>query len=73
MGKPYRRLKYDPPENYGHDDMIEHGKAVSMITDLLAQDVSAGIGGGRWTIMFGTPSNEDSLRLLPRDILNFVR
>ena len=44
MGKPYRRLKYDPPENYGHDDMIEHGKAVSMITDLLVRD------GERWNL-----------------------
>ena len=42
MGKPYRRLKYDPPEKYAHDDMIEHGEAVSMITDVLAQD------GERW-------------------------
>jgi len=38
MGKPYRRLKYDPPENYGHDDMIGHGEAVSMIADLLTPD-----------------------------------
>ena len=44
MGKPYRRLKYDPPENYGHDDMIGHGEAVSMITDLLVWD------GERWNL-----------------------
>jgi hypothetical protein len=38
MGKPYKRLKYDPPENYRPDDMIGHGEAVSMITDLLTSD-----------------------------------
>ena len=38
MGKPYRRLKYDPPENYGPGDMIGRGEAVSMITDLLTPD-----------------------------------
>ena len=35
MGKPYKRLKYDPPENYRANGMIGHGEAVSMITDLL--------------------------------------
>jgi hypothetical protein len=38
MGKPYKRLKYDPPENYGPDDMIGYGKVVSMITDLRVPD-----------------------------------
>ena len=39
MGKPYKRLKYDPPENYRANGMIGHGEAVSMITDLLTPDV----------------------------------
>ena len=38
MGKPYKRLKYDPPENYRANGMIGHGEAVSMITDLLTPD-----------------------------------
>jgi hypothetical protein len=38
MGKPYSRLKYDPPENYRANGMIGHGEAVSMITDLLVPD-----------------------------------
>ena len=38
MGKPYKRLKYDPPENYRANGMIGHGEAVSMITDLLVPD-----------------------------------
>ena len=38
MGKPYKRLKYDPPENYRANGMIGHGEAVSMITDLLTSD-----------------------------------
>ena len=38
MGKPYKRLKYDLPENYKANDMIGRGKAVSMITDLLTPD-----------------------------------
>ena len=38
MGKPYKRLKYDPPENYKANDMIGRGEAVSMITDLLTPD-----------------------------------
>ena len=38
MGKPYKRLKYDPPENYRANGMIGHGEAVSMITDLLIPD-----------------------------------
>jgi len=38
MGKPYKRLKYDPPENYRANGMIGHGEAVSMITDLLTAD-----------------------------------
>ena len=42
MGKPYKRLKYDPPENYRANGMIGHGEAVSMITDLLTLD------GERW-------------------------
>ena len=44
MGKPYRRLKYDPPENYGPGDMIGRGEAVSMITDLLTTV------GERWDV-----------------------
>jgi len=44
MGKPYTRLKYKPPEKYRANDMIEHGEAVSMITDLLTQD------GERWDL-----------------------
>ena len=44
MGKPYTRLKYKPPEKYRANDMIEHGKAVSMITDLLTLD------GERWDL-----------------------
>ena len=38
MGRPYKRLKYDPPENYKANGMIGHGEAVSMITDLLTPD-----------------------------------
>ena len=38
MGKPYSRLKYDPPENYRANGMIGYGEAVSMITDLLTSD-----------------------------------
>ena len=38
MGKPYKRLKYDLPEKYGHDGLIGHGEAVSMITDLIVGD-----------------------------------
>jgi len=38
MGKPYKRLKYDPPETYRLDDMIGYGEAVSMISDLLTPD-----------------------------------
>ena len=38
MGKPYKRLKYDPPENYRANGMIGHGEAVSMISDLLTPD-----------------------------------
>ena len=44
MGKPYKRLKYDPPEKYGADDMIGHGEAVSMVTDLLTTV------GERWDV-----------------------
>ena len=29
MGKPYKRLKYDLPENYKANDMIGRGEAVS--------------------------------------------
>ena len=38
MGKPYKRLKYNPPENYRANGMIGHGEAVSIITDLLTTD-----------------------------------
>ena len=38
MGKPYKRLKYDPPENHRANRMIGYGEAVSMITDLLTSD-----------------------------------
>ena len=35
MGRPYTRLKYEPPEKYKPNGLIGHGEAVSMITDLL--------------------------------------
>ena len=44
MGRPYTRLKYDPPEKYRANGMIGHGEAVSMITDLLTPD------GERWDL-----------------------
>ncbi len=44
MGKPYKRLKYDPPENYRANGMIGHGEAVSMVTDLLTTV------GERWDV-----------------------
>ncbi len=40
MGRPYTRLKYEPPEKYKPNGLIGHGEAVSMITDLLGPTYS---------------------------------
>jgi len=41
MGRPYTRLKYQPPEKYKSNGLIGYGEAVSMITDLLVPDGTA--------------------------------
>ena len=35
MGKPFTRIKYKPSEKFAENDLIGHGEATSMITDLL--------------------------------------
>ena len=35
MGKPFTRIKYKPPEKFAENNLIGHGDATSMITDLL--------------------------------------
>ena len=35
MGKPYTRITYKPPESFKVNEVITHGEATSMITDLL--------------------------------------
>ena len=35
MGKPYKRIKFKPPERFKENEVTGHGEAASMITDLL--------------------------------------
>ena len=36
MSSPFKRIKYQPPEQYQDHDRIGYGESVSMITDLLS-------------------------------------
>lgn len=42
MGNPFKRIKYQPPEQYQGHDRIGHGESVSMITDLISSSNKRG-------------------------------